>query len=99
MKILCQIVHEKYFLGDDVIDNVTRWPQIVPLYFFTNEKNHDNWTTNKDTVKPFCNDHLYNKLCYLWFIHYCVLMKTEGTNSLLVTISASWGSSKWPLAT
>ena len=21
-----------------------------------------------DTVKPVCNDHLYNKISYLWFI-------------------------------
>ena len=21
------------------------------------------------TVKPVCNDHLYNKIYYLWFIH------------------------------
>ena len=21
-----------------------------------------------DTVKPVCNDHLYNKIYYLWFI-------------------------------
>ena len=20
------------------------------------------------TVKPVCNDHLYNKICYVWFI-------------------------------
>ena len=26
-------------------------------------------------------------------------MKTEGTNLLLLTISAFWGSSRWPLAT
>ena len=23
---------------------------------------------NGDTVKPVCNDHLYNKVYYLWFI-------------------------------
>ena len=23
---------------------------------------------NTDTMKPVCNDHLYNKLDYLWFI-------------------------------
>ena len=51
------------------------------------------------TVKPVCNDHLYNKIYYLWFIQYCVLIKTEGTNLLLLTMSAFWGSSRWPLAT
>ena len=24
---------------------------------------------NADIVKPVCNDHLYNKMYYLWFIH------------------------------
>ena len=40
------------------------------------------------TVTPVCNDHLYNKIFYLWFIQYCVLMKAECTNLLLLTISA-----------
>ena len=52
-----------------------------------------------NTVKPVCNDHLYNKIYFLWFIQQCVLMKTEGTNLLLITISAFWSSSRWPLAT
>ena len=52
-----------------------------------------------DTVKPVCNDHLYNKIHYLWFIQESVLMKTEGTNLLLLPISAFWSSSRWPLAT
>ena len=52
-----------------------------------------------DTVKPVCNDHLYNKAYYLWFIQYCVWLKTKGTNLLLLTISAFWSSSRWPLAT
>ena len=34
------------------------------------------------TVKPVRNDHLYDKIYYLWFIQQCVLMKTEGTNEL-----------------
>ena len=51
------------------------------------------------TVKPVCNDHLYNKIHNLWFIQECVLMKTGGTNLLLLTIYAFWGSSRWPLAT
>ena len=50
-------------------------------------------------VKPVYNDHLYNKMYYLWFIQWCILMKTEGTNLLLLTISAFWSSSSWPLAT
>ena len=56
-------------------------------------------TIGAGTVKPVCNDHLYNKIHYLWFIWSCVLMKTEGTNLLLLTISAFWSSSRWPLAT
>ena len=32
------------------------------------------------TVKPVCNDHLYDKIYYLQFIHQCVLMKAEGNN-------------------
>ena len=43
---------------------------------------------NVSTVKPVCNDHLYNTIYYLWFIQQCVLMKTEGTNLLLLKISA-----------
>ena len=27
-----------------------------------------------NTGKPVCNDHLYNKINYLWFIQQCVLM-------------------------
>ena len=52
-----------------------------------------------DTVQPVCNDHLDNKIYYLWFIQLRVLMKTGGTNLLLLTISAFWGSSRWPSAT
>ena len=51
------------------------------------------------TVKPVRNDHLYNKIYYLWFIQLCVLMKSDGTNLLLLTISAFWSSSMWPLVT
>ena len=51
------------------------------------------------TVKPVCNDHLYDKIYYLWFIQLCVLMKSDGTNLLLLTISAFWSSSMWPLVT
>ena len=51
------------------------------------------------TMKPVYNDHLYNKIYYLQFIQKCILMKTEGTNIILVTMSAFWSSSRWPLAT
>ena len=45
-------------------------------------------------MKPVCNDHLFNKIYYLWFIQWCVLMKTEGIDLLLLTISVFWSS--WP---
>ena len=51
------------------------------------------------TVKPVSNDHLYDKIYYLWLIQWCVLMKIECTNLLLLTFSTFWGSSRWPLAT
>ena len=38
------------------------------------------WFKHDGTVKPACNDHLYNKIYYLWFIQWSVLMMTEGTN-------------------
>ena len=50
-------------------------------------------------MKPVRNDHLYDKMYYLWFIQKCILMKTESTNLPLLTISAFWGSFRWPLAT
>ena len=53
----------------------------------------------RNTVKPVYNDHLYNKIYSLWFIQECVSMRTEGTNLLLLTMSAFWSSSRWPLAT
>ena len=43
-------MHEKFFRGDDVIDEVTRWPQIRPSLFPYEWKTHifcDNWTTNE----------------------------------------------------
>ena len=49
-------------------------------------------------LKPVCNDHLYDKIYYLWFIHLCVLVMTEVTNLLGLTLSAFWSSSRWPLA-
>ena len=49
------------------------------------------WYLSKSrTVKPVYNDHLYNKMYHLWFIQLSVLMKTECTNLLLLTISAFW---------
>ena len=46
---------------------------------FTNMMN-DVFPVISTTVKPVCYDHLYDKICYLWFIQRCVLMKDEGTN-------------------
>ena len=47
-------------------------------------------------MKPVYNDHLFDKINYLWFIQKCVLMKTEGTNLLVLTMSAFWSSSWSP---
>ena len=52
-----------------------------------------------NTVKPVCNDHLYNKIYYMWFIQLCVLIMTESINLLMLIFSAFWSSSWWPLAT
>ena len=57
-----------------------------------------NATTKRSTVQPVCNDHIYCKIYYLLLIQQCVLMKTEGTNLLLLTMSAFWSPSRWPLA-
>ena len=51
----------------------------------------------RNTVKPVSNDRLYDKIDYLWFIQWCVLMKAEGTNLLLVTISAFQKAEKYPI--
>ena len=53
---------------------------------------------SSDTVKPVCNDHIYNKINYLWFIQWCILMQNEGTSLLLLTISASGAylGGPWP---
>ena len=82
--------------------------QYCTMFFFPDYPNHSQgwmpWTqmskeqSCEDTVKPVCNDQLYNIIYYLWFIQLCVLMKTEGTNLLLLTISAFWSSSRWPRA-
>ena len=63
--------------------------------------NYENQILNEkiDTAKPVYNDHLYDKFYYLWFIQQCVLMTTEDANLLVLTISAFWSSSRWPLAT
>ena len=47
---LCQ---KKYFHDDDVIDDVTGWPQSRPsifLYKWNNNIFHDNWKTSKDII-------------------------------------------------
>ena len=46
--------------------------------------------SNENTKKPVCNDHLCNEINFLWFIQECVLMMIEGTNVLVLTISAFW---------
>ena len=63
----------------DVMDRVVAGLRLFNLHFLRK---------STYTVKPVCNDHLYNKIYYLWFIQQCVFMKTVGTNLLLLTISA-----------
>ena len=44
---------EKYFHDDDVIDDVTGWPQSRPsifLYIWNNNIFHYNWKTSKDSM-------------------------------------------------
>ena len=43
------------------------------------------------TVKPVCNDHLYDKIYYLWFIQQCIIMITEVTILFVSTISLALG--------
>ena len=57
------------------------------------------WYFVGNTVKPVCNDHLYNEIYYLCFIQQRVLMITEGTHFLVLAISVFWGSCRWPWAT
>ena len=59
----------------------------------------DKFAIQLNTVKPVCNDHLFNKINYLSSIQKCDFMKTEGINLLVLTMSAFWSSSRWPLAT
>ena len=42
----------------------------------------------RPTVKPVCNDHLCNKMYYMWFIQWYIFMKTEGIYLNFWTISA-----------
>ena len=48
-----KIKQQKYFRGDDVIHDVTGWPQICPPIFFYIWKmniSHNNWRTSKDII-------------------------------------------------
>ena len=81
-----------YGLGDNksALVQVMAWAETAYLKL--------RWSNSMTyTVKPVCNDHLYNKIYFLWFIQQCVSMKTEDTNLLLLTMSAFWSSSRWPL--
>ena len=67
------------------------------MFYGTEHTSQHNLRQN--TVKPVCKDHLLNKIDYLWFIQLCALMTTGGTNLLLLSMAAFWGSSRWPRAT
>ena len=62
-----------------------------------NYRQNSSFVTFLIAVEPVCNDHLYDKIYYLWLIQLCVLRKTEGTDLLLLTISASGAHLSIPL--
>ena len=39
------------------------------LYYVNHGKTDKDTCSEQNTVKPVCNDHLYNEIHYLWFIH------------------------------
>ena len=66
MKRSSQIMQEKYFHGDDVIDDVTERPQSpfsIFLYEWINNIFYDNWRTYKDIIFKL------NVLMYHWIVN------------------------------
>ena len=43
------------------IAQINGWPSV-------RKKTMMDMGKTQTTVKPVCNDHLYNKICYVWFI-------------------------------
>ena len=75
-------------MDHNACDRVMMWlPLLLRLDIMSSQNNGVCFGLDADTVKPVCNDHLYNKIYYLRFIQECVLMKTECTNLLMLTIS------------
>ena len=93
---LCNLFHNVNAAFDFVFlqsTNSTSFMCIVYLRVFWLAQGgsaNDRWSHHWNTVKPVCSDHLYNKLYHLWFIQLCVFMMIEGTNLLVLTISAFW---------
>ena len=67
-----------------------------PYWYGVSVKSRLLWAPYVGRYSETC---LYDKIYCLWFIQWCVLMKAERTNLLLLKISAFWSSSRWPLAT
>ena len=63
-------IYSKVNFKDDMDSNKTDQYYVVRQYNQLNQGNEiDIWVhTLESTVKPVCNDHLYNKIYYLWFI-------------------------------
>ena len=57
------------------------YPRLDIIFVWRKHETMSPWTGSRViTVKPVCNDPLYNKIYYRGFIQQCVLMKIEGTN-------------------
>ena len=70
------------------VDKVDFWLIMEMILWLSLESIYQNillqWNLSVTTTS------LYNNIYFLWFIQQCVLMKTEGTNLFLITISAFW---------
>ena len=53
----------RYLIDIFSLSNVIKYINI-----FTTSIHQQMWTELYDTMKPVYNDHLYNKIYYLWFI-------------------------------
>ena len=92
-KPLLKLGHRKWLRPTEIVNEITccvpeiQWPGITSaIKLQTNEVkvglSQLKWVCSSGTVKPVSNDHLYNKIYYLWFIQWYILIKTEGTNLL-----------------
>ena len=97
MKRSSQFMQENVFLrSDDVIHDVTGWPQSRPSIFFKNEKRtffRDNWKTNKDMIIKL-NVHMYHGILHMsiwismdYVIHDVIRHQSMSKNSIAITMS------------